>query len=368
MGRRPGPVEAMVIDPSFWRDRRIFLTGHTGFKGGWMALLLHRLGAEVHGFALPPTAHDGLFEAARVGTVLRRHRIGDVRDLDLLAMELRRAEPEIVIHMAAQALVRRSYADPVETYAVNVMGTVHLLEAVRRTPGVRGVVVVTSDKCYENVGQTAGYGEDARLGGYDPYSSSKGCAELVTEAYRRSFFPADRRCRIASARAGNVLGGGDWSEDRLAPDAIRAFASHRTLHIRNPDAVRPWQHVIDPLIGYLALAQRLVDGGDDFAGGWNFGPPAGSEVPVKTIVDRLVAAWGGDARWEPDPGSRPHEAAYLRLDSTKAARRLGWHPFFDLDGALEATVAWYRDQIGGADMRERSEGQIEALLRAELVG
>jgi CDP-glucose 4,6-dehydratase len=346
-------VEAMVIDPTFWRGRRVFLTGHTGFKGGWMTLLLHRLGAEIHGFALPPPAPNGLFEAARVGTALRRHCIGDIRDLDMLAAELRRAEPEVVIHMAAQALVRRSYADPVETYAVNVMGTVHLLEAVRRAPSVRAAVVVTSDKCYENLGQTATYREDDRLGGHDPYSNSKGCAELVTEAYRRSFFPSDRLCRVASVRAGNVVGGGDWSEDRLVP---------------NPEAVRPWQHVIDPLIGYLALAERLVDVGEDFAGGWNFGPPAASEVPVKTVVDRLAASWGDEARWEGDPGSHPHEDAYLRLDSTKAARRLGWHPSFGLDDALKATVAWYRDQAGGADMRERTQGQIEALLRGELVG
>jgi len=357
----------MVIDPAFWRGKRVFLTGHTGFKGAWMALILHRLGAEVHGFALEPESPHGVFEAADVRTTLRGHHIGDIRDRDAVAIQLRKAAPEIVLHMAAQALVRRSYSDPVATYATNVMGTVHVLEAVRLVPAVRAVVVVTSDKCYENVGQAAGYREGDRLGGRDPYSNSKACAELVVAAYRQSFFAANGATNIATARAGNVIGGGDWAEDRLVPDAIRAFAAGKPLRVRNPDAVRPWQHVLDPLSGYLALAERLATDGERYAEAWNFGPRQASEVPVRTIIDRLAGLWGAGASWERDQSSHHHEAAYLALDSTRAEQRLGWRPSLDLDEALRLTVDWYRDQTASAHMRARTDRQIEAALNSERV-
>jgi CDP-glucose 4,6-dehydratase len=338
----------------------VLLTGHTGFKGGWAALILHALGAEVHGFALPPEDREGLFAAAHVADLVQ-HRIGDVRDPAAVATAVADARPEVVIHMAAQALVRPSYADPVGTYATNVMGTVHVLEAVRQAPEVRCLVVITSDKCYENDGRTQGYREGDRLGGHDPYSDSKACAELVTDAYRRSFFSGRDATRIASARAGNVIGGGDFARDRLVPDAVRAFRSGETLRIRNPQATRPWQHVLDPVIGYLRLVEHLV-GREGFAEAWNFGPGPASEVPVSTIVERLVALWGEGARWEHDRGEHPHEASRLALDCTKAATRLGWHPLIDLDTALRMSIDWYAALDRGEEMRAFSLRQIAAVL------
>ncbi|HEX2255271.1 MAG TPA: CDP-glucose 4,6-dehydratase [Afifellaceae bacterium] len=351
----------MVIEQTFWEGRRVFLTGHTGFKGAWMSLVLSRLGAEVYGYALPPDNAAGLFEAAGVANDMH-HRLGDVRDFSALRTAVAEARPSIVVHMAAQALVRPSYADPVGTYATNVMGTVHLLEAVRQTPGVEGVVVVTSDKCYENVGWVWGYREADRLGGHDPYSNSKGCAELVAEAYRRSFFSSGGACSVASARAGNVIGGGDWGLDRLVPDAMRAFTAGEVLRIRNPSAVRPWQHVLDPVLAYLLLAERLASADESMAEGWNFGPGPASEVPVRHIVENIIQLWGGSAQWEFDDDCHVHEAAYLKLDCTKAASRLGWRPVLDLANSLRLTVEWYRAQSSGADMRELTMRQIDLVL------
>ncbi|MGX1305316.1 CDP-glucose 4,6-dehydratase [Amorphus suaedae] len=357
-----GEVEAMVIDPSFWRGRRVLLTGHTGFKGSWTSLLLSEMGAETYGLALPPDGTDSLFEVTGAADGMS-HSVGDIRDLDVVRTAMERARPEIVLHMAAQALVRPSYEDPVGTYATNVMGTVHVLEAARQAPDLQAVVVVTSDKCYENVGSLWGYREPDMMGGHDPYSNSKGCAELVTSAYRRSFFQRPNTAHIASGRAGNVIGGGDWSTDRLVPDAMRAFIADTPLRIRNPAAVRPWQHVLDPVLGYLRLAEHLATAGDAFAEGWNFGPAAESEVPVRHIVDNLARKWGGTARWEQDGGEHPHEAAYLKLDCTKAAARLGWRPLLSLEDALDMTVSWYAACNTGADMRRFTIDQINDVLR-----
>jgi CDP-glucose 4,6-dehydratase len=360
-------VESLVIKADFWRGRRVFLTGHTGFKGAWTSLLLRRLQAKVVGYALPPDSPNSLFDLTEVSAGLE-HKIGDVRDLPTLQSALQQAEPEIVVHMAAQSLVRRSYADPVETYSTNVMGTVNLLEAVRHTPSVRAVVVVTSDKCYENVNWVWGYRETDHLGGHDPYSNSKGCAELVVTSYRRSFFGEKSSAVIASARAGNVIGGGDWARDRLVPDAMRAFMTNVPLRIRNPQAVRPWQHVIDPVMGYLLLAERLFTSGNAFAEAWNFGPSVDSEVPVSTVVSGLAGLWGSDARWERDGGEHPHEAPYLKLDCSKAFARLSWRPLVSLDEALTLTVSWYRALASGADIRGPTETQIEAMLERAAAG
>lgn len=350
-----------MIDPNFWRGRRVYLTGHTGFKGAWAALLLRRLGADVTGFALPADDND-LFETAKVASTLRSHEVGDIRDLDSLSASVAAAEPEIVLHMAAQSLVRLSYDEPVLTYATNVMGTVHLLEAVRRVPSVRATIIVTSDKCYDNPGLARGFREDDRLGGHDPYSNSKGCAELVTDSYRKSFFPPDGRSHVASVRAGNVVGGGDWARDRLVPDAIRAFSANSVLRIRSPDAIRPWQHVLDPISGYLRLAQSLYANGAPFAEAWNFGPADDSEVPVSTVVTQLARLWGNSATWELDGDRHVHEAAYLKLDCSKAGSRLDWHPAVDLDRTLQLSVDWYRSFRSGQDMHAVTMAQIEDFL------
>ena len=302
MAKRHGAVETMVIDRDFWRGRRVLLTGHTGFKGAWMSLLLGRLGAAVHGFALAPE-EPSLFASCGVEQDAL-HRIGDVRDLDAVERAMIEARPEIVIHMAAQSLVQRSYAEPVATYATNIMGTVNVLEAIRRVPTVRAAVIVTSDKCYENHGWERGYREADAFGGSDPYSSSKGCAEIVAAAYRRSFFAQADACRIATARAGNVIGGGDWARDRLVPDAMRAFGAGAPLRVRNPRAVRPWQHVLNPTVGYLRLAQCLFESGGDFIGGWNFGPSDADSLAVGAVVERLVTRWGSGARWEVDDSNQ----------------------------------------------------------------
>jgi CDP-glucose 4,6-dehydratase len=363
VGERPSEVEDMVIDPQFWVGRRVFMTGHTGFKGAWASLLLSSLRANVYGLALAPGDDRSLFATARVEEDVD-HRIGDVRELTTVVDAMTQARPDIVIHMAAQSLVRLSYAEPLATYAVNVMGTVNLLEAVRRVPSVKAVVVVTSDKCYDNVGWVWGYRETDDLGGHDPYSNSKACAELVTDAYRRSFFYGADAPRIASARAGNVIGGGDWARDRLVPDAMRAFLAGEDLRIRNPGSVRPWQHVLDPVVAYLVLAERLVQGPSGLSDAWNFGPSGPSEVPVERVVDRLVRLWGGSARWQHDGGDHPHEADYLKLDCSKAVSRLNWRPILDLERTLELTVEWYRAFGSGADIRPVTLSQIAEVLNA----
>lgn len=354
------------MNPVFWLGKRVFLTGHTGFKGSWLALWLQQLGAAVTGFALTPPTQPSLFEVAEVATGMQSI-LGDVRDLPALLRAMQAAQPEIVIHMAAQSLVRLSYDTPVETYATNVMGTVHLLEAVRHTPGVRAVVNVTTDKCYENKEWPWGYREVEPMGGFDPYSNSKGCSELVSAAYRSSFFnPADHAhhgVALATARAGNVIGGGDWARDRLIPDILEAFAANRAVQIRNPHATRPWQHVLEPLHGYLTLAERLYSDGSGFAEAWNFGPDGDDANPVEWIVKQLARCWGQGATWQVDRGNHPHEANYLKLDISKAAQRLHWRPVLCLDEALGLVVDWSRAKATGTDMRAYTLEQIATYQR-----
>lgn len=358
-------MSAASVQPDFWRGKKVFLTGHTGFKGGWLCLMLARLGALVHGYALPPPTEPNLFTLARIEETLASHRLADVRDRETLAQAVRAAAPDIVIHMAAQPLLRLSYEVPVETYATNIMGTVHLLEAVRHAPTVRVAVNVTSDKCYENRETAQSFREDDPMGGHDPYSSSKGCAELVTAAYGRSFF-TDGRVALASVRAGNVIGGGDWARDRLVPDMIAALIAGHAPLIRNPHAVRPWQHVLEPLSGYLRAAQRLWDAPPAWhPEAWNFGPDAEGEANVTVLADTICRLWGGGARWQNGADSAaPHEAHMLKLDSAKARRELGWHPRWPLPVALAETVVWYKSFGDGADMRAVTLAQIASYENA----
>lgn len=339
----------------------MFLTGHTGFKGSWLSLWLHSLGAEVTGYALEPPTEPSLYDLARLDECVTSV-IADVRDLERLKAEMVKAAPEIVIHMAAQPLVRDSYRIPVETYAVNVMGVVHLLEAVRSCPGVRSVVNVTTDKCYENREWPWGYRENDPMGGFDPYSNSKGCSELVTAAYRSSYFNPDRFAEhgvgLASARAGNVIGGGDWANDRLIPDIIRAILAGEPVQIRNPHAIRPWQHVLEPLSGYLLLAQKLYENGARYAEGWNFGPADDDARPVEWIVRLMCQRWGDGARYDIDSGEHPHEAHYLKLDCSKARSRLEWRPRWNLEKALDSIIDWTQRYRAGDDLRKTCLEQI----------
>ncbi len=344
------------MTPAFWRGRRIFLTGHTGFKGAWLSLWLQRLGAEVQGYALAPPTQPSLFEVASVAPAMNS-KTADVSDAHRLSETLQSCKAELVVHMAAQSLVRASYGDPVGTYATNVMGTVHVLDAVRQAPSVRAVLVVTSDKCYQNLEQENAYREDDRLGGHDPYSNSKACAELVTQAYRDSFF-SSASVGVASARAGNVIGGGDWASDRLIPDLIRAFLKECPAKIRNPVSVRPWQHVLEPLLGYLILLEALWNDPKRYAQAWNFGPSAADARPVQWIADELVRCWGDTARWELDDAGHPHEAGLLRLDSAKAQGALSWRPRLSLAEALSWVSDWYKAYARGDDMREVTLEQI----------
>lgn len=344
--------------PEFWSGRRVLVTGHTGFKGAWTSMVLRALGCRVFGCALQPSEASGLFTAAFVDRDLH-HCVCDIRDFASFKSAIEEAQPSIIIHMAAQSLVRYSYEYPIGTYATNVMGTVNLLEASRQVRGIQAVIVVTSDKVYENTEDMSRHRESDRLGGRDPYSNSKACAELVTDAYRRSYFHRSDSTLIASARAGNVIGGGDWALDRLLPDAIRAFMKGEPLRIRSPHAVRPWQHVLDAVSGYLRLAENLAQEGYQFANAWNFGPGEDSEVTVEAIVNRVASLWGRGARWERDHDDHPHESAYLRLDCSKAANFLGWQPNIDLDEALRLTVEWYRSFHDGGDVRALAQAQIE---------
>lgn len=362
MGRRKGAVEGMVNE-QFWRGRRVFLTGHTGFKGSWLALWLQSLGAKLTGYALAPPTEPSLFQKARVAEGMDSV-IGDIRDLARLQAAMRAAAPEIVIHMAAQPLVRYSYANPVETYATNVMGTVHVLEAARASPDLKSIVAVTSDKCYENREWVWGYRETDPMGGFDPYSNSKGCAELVCAAFRSSYFNPANHARhgvgLATARAGNVIGGGDWAADRLVPDILAAFQRGEPVMIRSPRAIRPWQHVLEPLRGYLTLAERLVQDGPAHAEGWNFGPDDDGAQPVEWIARQLAEHWGRGATWTLDQNEHPHEAGYLKLDISKARMRLSWQPALQLAQALEMTVQWAQRVQGGEDARTVTLEQISA--------
>lgn len=349
------------MTPAFWRGKRVFLTGHTGFKGSWLCLLLHNLGAKVTGYALPPPTQPSLFSLARIDELVDSIE-GDVRDLDHLAQALRDADPDVVLHFAAQSVVLRSYDDPVETYSSNVMGTVHLLEAVRRSGKRCAVVNVTTDKCYENRGWVWGYRETDRLGGRDPYSNSKACAELVAQSFRESFFPLDDLERhgvaIASARAGNVIGGGDWTPRQLIPDAIHAFREGRPVALRHPTAVRPWQHVLDCLAGYLALAEAVAQNGPAYSGEWNFGPSADDAWPVSRVVESLGALWGLAPAWVQDGGKHAPEENQLRLDVSKAAAQLGWQSRLPIGEALDWVAQWYRDLHEGGDARALCGAQI----------
>lgn len=363
MGQWKGTVEGMGMNVAFWRGRRVFLTGHTGFKGSWLSLWLQQLGASVTGYALPAPTRPSLFDVAGVGASMHSEH-GDIRDLPALMRAMQAAQPEIVIHMAAQSLVRLSYDMPVETYATNVMGTVHLLEAVRQTPGVRAVVNVTTDKCYENKEWVWGYRENEPMGGFDPYSNSKGCSELVSAAYRASFFNparyAEHGVAVATARAGNVIGGGDWAKNRLIPDILAAFEAGEPVAIRSPHAIRPWQHVLEPLRGYLTLAERLSIDGAAFAEGWNFGPHGDDAKPVEWIVKQLAQRWGQGANWHVDTAEHPHEANYLRLDVSKAGQRLNWQPALRLNDALGLIVDWTRARQSSTDMHAFTLAQIAA--------
>ena len=352
------------MDKNFWKSRKVFLTGHTGFKGSWLSLWLLSMGAKVCGYAQAPATEPSLYSALALDGEMQSV-LGDIRDLEALERALQTFRPDVVLHMAAQPLVRYSYQHPVETYEVNVLGTVHLLEAVRRTSGVRAVVSVTSDKCYENREWPWPYRENEAMGGHDPYSSSKGCAELVTAAYRRSFFHAEGAATVATARAGNVIGGGDWAEDRLVPDIIRAFTRKESVIVRNPAAVRPWQHVLEPLSGYLALAENLCTEGRGFEGGWNFGPSDADAQPVSHLVARMSELWGDGAAWRVESQAAVHEAHLLRLDSSKARAMMHWRPRWRLDEALEKTVEWYKGFYAGQEARAMTLRQIEQYAQAE---
>lgn len=347
-----------LVNPSrtFWKGCRVLVTGHTGFKGAWLVLWLESLGAEVGGLALDPPSAPSL-HALAPGRGTRA--VADVRDAAAVAERVERLRPEVIFHLAAQALVRPSYADPVGTYATNVMGTVHVLEAARRVGGVSAVVNVTSDKCYENREWPWAYREDEAMGGFDPYSSSKGCAELITAAYRRSYFGAGGPA-IASARAGNVVGGGDWALDRIVPDCVRAFSARKPAVVRCPGATRPWQHVLEPLCGYILLAERLCADGAAAAEAWNFGPSDEGEQPVSAVVQTLVDLWGEGAAWTTTDAPQPHEANYLKIDASKARRRLGWRPRLTFARTLAWTVEWYRRQAAGEDARDLCLAQIDA--------
>jgi CDP-glucose 4,6-dehydratase len=346
---------------NFWSGKRVFITGHTGFKGGWLTLWLEKLGARITGYSLEPPTKPSFYELSRVNESASTI-IGDVRDIDTLQRAMVSAEPEIVFHLAAQSLVRPSYTDPVGTYATNVLGTANVLDAVRATQTVHSVLNITSDKCYENREWIWGYRESDRLGGHDPYSNSKACSELLTQAFRDSFFsPASvggRPVAVASCRAGNVIGGGDWATDRLLADFIRAILERRAVRIRNPNAVRPWQHVLDPLSGYLRLAECLTLEGQRWAEAWNFGPEEGNARSVAWMVDHLTMVWGDGAKWERDTGIHPKEAGMLRLDISKARQKLGWAPTWDIERALQKTVAWYKAYAKNADLRALSIMQI----------
>jgi CDP-glucose 4,6-dehydratase len=371
MGFRRSPLEGLEMNRTFWKDKNVLVTGHTGFKGSWLSLWLQSLGANIVGYALRPPTQPSLFEIANVADGMTSI-VGDVRDLGHFKSVMAKHRPEVIFHLAAQPLVRYSYENPIETYTTNVMGTVNMLEAVRHSESMRVVVSITSDKCYENKEWFWGYRESERLGGHDPYSSSKGCAELVIAAYRKSYFPAKKyqhhKVAVASTRAGNVIGGGDWARDRLIPDIMNAIMENRPVIIRNPDAIRPWQHVLEPLNGYLCLAEQLWTRGPRFAQAWNFGPNSEETKNVSWIVEYLTSSWGEGACWELDSAQHPHEDTYLKLDCSKARSLLGWAPKLHLSTTLEWIVEWYRGYQQDRDMRSLTEEQITRFENIEVAG
>lgn len=354
-----------MINRNFWEERRVFITGHTGFKGSWLCLWLHKLGAKITGYALDPPTEPSLFELCNVSELITSI-IADIRKRDELREAMLEASPEIVIHMAAQPLVRDSYKIPVETYSTNVMGTVNLFEAVRQCQAVKAVINVTTDKCYENKEWIWGYRETEPLGGHDPYSNSKACSELVTLSYRNSYFNlknyTDHGVAIASARAGNVIGGGDWATDRLIPDCVRSLLKGEQIVIRSPHSIRPWQHVLEPLSGYLSLAQKLYEDGPKYAEAWNFGPEDEDAKPVEWLVKRLCEKWGGATSCVIDKGPHPHEANYLKLDCSKAKAALGWNPRWSLDKAIESIIEWTRAYEKHDNIMVICRGQIQEYM------
>jgi len=349
-----------MIDQDFWQGKRVFLTGHTGFKGSWLSLWLTSLGATVKGYALNPPTTPSLFNEAKVDSLIDS-QIADIRDQDVLYESMTKFNPDILIHMAAQPLVRYSYEAPIETYEVNVIGTAKVLEVARSCINLKAIVNITTDKCYENDGRSQGYKENDPMGGYDPYSSSKGCAELVTLAYRRSFLQ-EQGIKLASVRAGNVIGGGDWADDRLIPDILRSFEKSESVVIRNPKATRPWQHVLEPLSGYLILAQKLYKNQEDYAEGWNFGPNEKDVKPVDWILDKMIAKWPNSS-WELDKNSNPHEAYFLKLDISKAESKLGWKPVWELSQTLDKIIDWHKNWLKKEDMQVICLAEIEEYTR-----
>ena len=349
------------IEKNFWKGKKVFLTGHTGFKGSWLSLWLQSMGVIVKGYSLDVNTKPALFTQANVAAEMESE-IGDIRNLEQLTESIISFSPDILIHMAAQPLVRLSYQEPVDTYTTNVIGTVNVLEAARKCSNIKAIVSVTTDKCYENKEWEWGYRENEPMGGYDPYSSSKGCAELVTSAYRRSFFNGKDTASLASARAGNVIGGGDWSEDRLIPDILRAFEKLEPVVIRNPLSTRPWQHVLEPLSGYLVLAENLYNHGDEFAEGWNFGPKDEGCKPVDWILDMMVETWGGGASWRLDKNNNQHEAGFLKLDCSKAANRLKWEPKWELQETLESIINWHQNYLNGHNVKKECLKEIKKYI------
>lgn len=369
MGLRKSSLESMVtkehkgqVNPAFWKGKKVFLTGHTGFKGSWLSLWLQLMGTEVKGFSLEAPTTPSLFVEAGVQKNMISE-IGDIRNLEQLSRSIQTFNPDVLIHMAAQPLVRLSYKEPIETYSTNVMGTVNVLESSRYCNNLKAIVSVTTDKCYENKEWEWGYRENEPMGGHDPYSNSKGCAELVTSAYRNSFFNTENTAAVASVRAGNVIGGGDWADDRLIPDILRAFQKKEAVIIRNPLSTRPWQHVLEPLSGYLVLAQHLYEDGKNFAEGWNFGPRDEDCRPVSWILDRMVTFWGEGVSWQLDKNENPHEANFLKLDCSKAATRLKWKPSWQLEYTLEKIIYWHRAWLQKEDMQTYCLNEIREYLK-----
>ncbi len=349
----------MINNGQFWLNKKVFITGHTGFKGGWLSLWLTLMGAKVTGFALPPNTIPSMYSLADIESTIFFSQLGDIRDYQSLKSAMIAAAPDVVFHLAAQPLVKYSYQNPIETYQTNVMGTAHVLEAMRNIETIRAALIITTDKCYENNDKQTAYNEMDPMGGFDPYSSSKGCAELVVSAYQRSFFSKQNPpLAVATARAGNVIGGGDWSADRLLPDAFKAFDAGKPLLIRNLNAIRPWQHVLEPLAGYLLLAQKLFESGSVYVGGWNFGPDSRSEKPVSEVIELLTRMWGPTAKWQQDGTFHAHEASSLKLDCSKANSCLGWLPQWTLEVALQKTVDWQNAVKANINMNKFSLAQI----------